>query len=223
MTVKEVHVRTGGGGASLAWMEAMLGRLVYEGKVCLWGTEACRLYSTVGTVNVSPPVDRVAALTPKVLAAFEAAGTHGHNVLELSAKLVEAGDTKSLADVKTVLQNLRAAGRLKYAYQKFILMPPGETAEPESALQFAPGVKERLASFDFENPDMTITGVELAYVWASTTGRGFTLDWQSKSGGFGKLGFQYHDGKLVCANEGMGPEFIATVFAALGASAEMRD
>jgi hypothetical protein len=58
------------------------------------------------------------------------------------------------------------------------------------------------------DPDFTVTRVRL--LGLDTTG--FELAWETKSAGFGVLGFIVKGDKLYCANETMGKAFIKSVF-----------
>lgn len=81
-------------------------------------------------------------------------------------------------------------------------------------IEVAPDKVEAFNRIDLKNPDMTITGVKVSF-WGPTANclsGGFGIDWDTKSGGFGRCDFYLKDGRLHCENQAMGKEFILRLF-----------
>lgn len=82
---------------------------------------------------------------------------------------------------------------------------------------------QALSNMSFDNPDFTLTEVELECCWGpfndKKTGEqvnkgGFSFNWSSKSAGCGRITFHIaNDGTLHCYNQMSSKEFIKEVFA----------
>jgi hypothetical protein len=82
----------------------------------------------------------------------------------------------------------------------------------DGRIEFTPRVKAALQSMDLENPDHTITGVQVLF-WGPFNNNqgGMGIDWMTKSAGCGRADFYIKDGKLHCMNEAMSKQFVATL------------
>jgi hypothetical protein len=94
----------------------------------------------------------------------------------------------------------------------------------------APDVARGIREINLADPDFTVTDTTLS-CWGAFkrdddgygNDGGFEITWQTKSAGFGRIVFYLKDGELRCHNEGMGPTFIASVFAHLVGHTKMEE
>ena len=61
--------------------------------------------------------------------------------------------------------------------------------------------------------DFTVTAVRFAGFFEYEGNKGFALEWETKSAGFGELAICEESGKIVCDNEAMSADFIKAVLA----------
>ena len=80
-----------------------------------------------------------------------------------------------------------------------------------------------LSQIDLLNPDFTVTKAELLYAWHQIGSNGFTVKWETVSGGFGETTFYTDKGKIYCDNETMSKFFVMSVLMKLLDTAELTE
>jgi len=81
-------------------------------------------------------------------------------------------------------------------------------------IEIDPGIAESLDSINLKNPDFTIVKTTLTSCWGPNerSDGGFEIRWTTRSAGSGLATFYLKDGDLHCDNEGMGPDFLNSMF-----------